>query len=239
MTSFLFSMVWFLLNGYTSTTAVNVPDLATDSLPTKKQPVELPSGTIRLWPGPLQAMKGMNPGPEELQISQSVHQIVEDRTGGIWIATGEAGVCLFDGTDYHYFTTADGLAGNTVRTIIQDADGAVWMATNGGISRRTASGFTTYTTANGLPDNEVLTLHIDRKGTLWAGTSSGLAKFDKDGFVSLPMFREPRAEKDQPLKTPVSTIYEDKSGQLWFGTNGFGLFMYNGKTLINVIKPGC
>lgn len=34
----------------------------------------------------------------------------------------------------------------------------------------------------------------------------------------------------------VRTIFEDKAGNFWFGNNGYGLFRYDGKTLINFTK---
>lgn len=199
----------------------------------------LPSGTIRLWPGPQVLLTGANRGAENLSISKSVQQVLEDRAGHLWIATGEEGVVFYDGQDYHSLNTADGLAGNSVRTIVQDAAGQVWIATNAGVSRRNANGFTNFTRENGLPDNEVLTLHIDRSGRLWAGTRAGLARFENEVFITLPLYQEPRKEKPLPVRTAVKTIYEDKSGQLYFGTEGYGLFRFDGKNLVQVIKPGC
>jgi ligand-binding sensor domain-containing protein len=224
MNSILISLIWLVLAD-------------TPPAPAKLQPVQ--EGVIRLWPGPETWLKSQNPGPEELQISSAIHNILEDKSGNIWIATGKDGVCYFNGKDYFYFTTADGLSGNSVRTILQDANGDIWLATNGGVTRRNATGFTAYTIANGLPDNEVLTLHLDKKGRIWAGTRKGLARFEKEAFETIPMYREPRPENPLPVQTPVHTIYEDGSGQLWFGTDGFGLFRYDGKTLLNIIKPGC
>lgn len=141
--------------------------------------------------------------------------------------------------DYSYLTTKEGLTGNSVRTMLQDRNGDIWIATNAGITRQNKQGWYSYTIANGLPDNEVLTLHMDKTGQIWAGTRKGLAMFEKDSFKTLPMYRAPRNEKDLPVQTPVHMIYEDNSGQLWFGTDGFGLFKFNGKTLEHVIKPGC
>ncbi|MBU7576856.1 MAG: hypothetical protein KAF40_02245 [Flavihumibacter sp.] len=224
MNSILISLIWlFLINDQ-------------QELP---QPADAAPTSIGVWTGPDFMKKELKPGPEEFQISQSIQYVLQDKTGTVWIATGEDGVCVFDGTDFTYFTKNDGLAGNAVRTILQDSEGNVWMATNGGISRKNKQGWTSYTTANGLPDNEILTLYLDKKGILWAGTRKGLAKFENEAFTTLPMFRSPRSPNDQPVQTPVQLIYEDNSGQLWFGTTGFGLFKFDGKTLENVIKPGC
>ncbi|KYP15740.1 two-component regulator propeller domain-containing protein [Flavihumibacter sp. CACIAM 22H1] len=235
MNSLLFSLLWLFISDHPDPTPIIAETTSSDSLPANKQPVD----PIRLWPGPLEAMKKPGPSPEEFQISAVITQVMQDRSGGIWMATADDGVCYFDGTEYHYFRTSDGLAANTVRTMVQDASGTVWIATSGGISRQNANGFTSYTTANGLPDNDVFTLHIDRKGMIWAGTRGGLAKFEKDRFLTVPLYREPKTTEDKPIRTGVNSIYEDKSGQLWFGTNGYGLFKYDGKTLVNVIKPGC
>ncbi|MBC6491532.1 two-component regulator propeller domain-containing protein [Flavihumibacter stibioxidans] len=239
MTTHLLLLIWLISLDGAVTEPVTSSAAGTDSLPLQKTQATLPSGTIRLWPGPQAFLQSQNQGPENLQISTSVQQVLEDKSGHLWIATGEEGVVFFDGRDYHSIRTENGLAGNSVRTIVQDAAGQVWMATNGGVSRRNANGFTNFTRENGLPDNEVLTLHIDSKGRLWAGTRSGLARFDQEAFTTLPMYQEPRKEKAVPIRTAIRNIYEDKSGHLWFGTEGYGLFKFDGKNLVNVVRPGC
>ena len=91
------------------------------------------------------------------------------RAGGIWIA-GENLAGWWDG-QYHAIAE---LAGQTVRTLAEDAAGDWYAATAGGVF--TATG--TVTNASGLPSNDVRSLTLCPDGTLWAGTAAGLARRD-------------------------------------------------------------
>jgi ligand-binding sensor domain-containing protein len=52
----------------------------------------------------------------------------------VWFAT-DAGVSRFDGKAWTTFTTAGGLANNSVSAIAVGLDGALWFGTGGGVSR--------------------------------------------------------------------------------------------------------
>lgn len=68
---------------------------------------------------------------------------------------------------YLHYTTAEGLAGNTVYDVVQDKDGFIFFATENGLTRYDGKEFITYTIADGLSDNEVLKLFADSKGRVW------------------------------------------------------------------------
>ena len=132
-----------------------------------------------------------------------VRDLYEDRDGNIWFATDQ-GVQRYDGYVWTTYTTKDGLAHNSVRTVTQTRDGAMWFGTfGGGISRfdgaaEPEEAWTTYTEEDGLGSN-----YMDhggafteaRDGTLWAGlrgpedstgARGGVARFDPS---SLPPSR--------------------------------------------------
>ena len=77
------------------------------------------------------------------------------------------------------YTTEDGLAGNSVRSIAIDADNVKWFGTlTGGISSFNGNTWTTYTTEDGLVDNDVNAIAIDADNVKWFGTESGVSSFD-------------------------------------------------------------
>jgi len=51
---------------------------------------------------------------------------------------------------FRVFTTADGLAGDTVREIFQDSRGYLWIGTSSGLSRFGGRSFRNYDTRDGL-----------------------------------------------------------------------------------------
>ena len=70
------------------------------------------------------------------------------------------------------FTTADGLANNTVRKIVQDSRGRLWVATSNGMSCFDGTRFVNYRASHdkshpGLTDQRVMNLHEDSEHRLW------------------------------------------------------------------------
>ncbi len=193
------------------------------------------------------------------QISQYIRRMFQDRDGNIWFGTTSDGVCRYDpsaslrtgGRSLVYFTTADGLGNNWVSAMAQDAHGDMWFATGGGVSRYDPSTslragytrFTTYTTQDGLASDQVWSLLIDKSGTLWCGTEEGVSRFDGKRFTTFPI---PAADlsKFPYYKYPkqINWIIQDKAGNIWFASNGGGVYRYDpsaplragGKTLTNL-----
>ena len=80
------------------------------------------------------------------------------------------------------FSVEQGLAGRTVRGIVQDRHGYRWLATSGGVSRYDGKSFRNFTVRDGLLDDEVWSLLLDRSGGLWIGTASGVSRFNGKTF---------------------------------------------------------
>lgn len=80
-----------------------------------------------------------------------------------------------------------------------------------------------FTTSNGLPQNSVEAILQSQDYYLWLATQEGIAKFD--GF----QFRIFNKKNTDAIKhNYFSTIFEDSQGNIWFGTIGGGLVVYNG-----------
>ena len=180
------------------------------------------------------------------QISQYVRRIFQDRNGNIWFGTNGDGVARYGaslndsvrpGKSLVYFTVNEGFSGRAVRAIVEDRNGNLWFATDAGISRYDGKRFETLDRRNGLGSNQVWSLLIDRSGTVWCGTEAGVYRSDGKGDINgLPAFTSfplPEAELSHrpdayPAPRLVNSIYQDKSGNIWFGTNGLGVYRYDG-----------
>jgi ligand-binding sensor domain-containing protein len=168
------------------------------------------------------------------QISQYIRRIFQDRDGNMWFATTGDGVCRYDGQSLTYLTTAEGLAGNWVSAMLQDASGDLWFATGGGLSHFDGTHFNTYTTKDGLASDQVWCMLLDRSGGMWFGTEEGVSRFDGRRFTAFPL---PAADlsKFPYYKYPkqINWMLEDMAGNIWFASNGGGAYRYDGKTLAN------
>ncbi len=107
-----------------------------------------------------------------------------DGDGGMWVGTGfndRGGAARFardaDGTPriVQKLSTADGLAGEKVRSLYRGENGHVWFGSErDGLAVPYGSGFRVLTKAQGLSDDEVKAMVRGPGGVLWLGTRSGI-----------------------------------------------------------------
>jgi AhpC/TSA family/Two component regulator propeller len=96
--------------------------------------------------------------------------------GSVWAGTWGGGVARFDGKAWKNYTAADGLAGNIVYSIAQDAGGALWFGTDKGVSRRDGTAWRSLGWKDGLLGDHVYALAVAPGGDVWAGTRGGVAR---------------------------------------------------------------
>ncbi len=164
----------------------------------------------------------------------------EDRDGNLWIGTAFEGVIRYDGESFVTFTTEDGLAGDTVREILEDDDGTLWFATWGGLSRYDGEHFTTLTdyaldaitysfTEEG-DHRDLWDVMRDGQGRLWIATLDGAFVHDGETFVRFPLEALAQPHDFEFSSNMVYSVFEDRDGALWFSTDGAGVVRYDGET---------
>lgn len=196
-----------------------------DSVQTSKQTVAIPH------------FYGIKPDLS-LQVSEYIRRMLQDKNGNIWFGTNSDGVARYDGKLLTYFTMKEGFSGTAVRGIVEDKMGNIWFGTNCGISKYDGKSFINFTTKNGLSDNGIWSLYQDKAGNIWVGTEKGVSKYEpsavhKENDKLFKNFSIPLAEIQNPkfVFSPklVWSFMEDKAGNMWFGTDGFGVYKYDGK----------
>ena len=98
------------------------------------------------------------------------------KDGSIWAGTWGGGAARFDGARWSSLTTKEGLAGNIVYSIAQEADGTLWFGTDGGLSAYDGSKFSNLGPREGLPGPNVFALAAAPKGEIWAGGRGAVAR---------------------------------------------------------------
>jgi len=123
-----------------------------------------------------------------------------------------------DDQGFESFTTADGLADNFVRSLLEDQHGHLWVGTDGGaVCRWDGQRFESFTADDKhLSDGETRAIRAlleDRHGHLWVGGwGGGLGRYDGQTIETIP------AEDGLPGNR-VSAILEDRGVGAWRCTN--------------------
>lgn len=112
----------------------------------------------------------------------------------------------------------DGLAGDSVNAILQDSRGYLWFATTDGLSRFDGQRFTSYGAEDGLPRARVHAVLEGRDGTYWVATQGGLARFLPDRPAGKAAFQRVPLGSSEP--EAVYSLYEDRDGRVWAGSDG-------------------
>ncbi len=162
--------------------------------------------------------------------------ILEDRNGQIWVGTLK-GLCRYD--EGRFIPIAlppsdapeplETLDANRVMCIAEDAAGQLWLGTDGsGLYHYDGNTFTNYTTADGLAGNSISSIVPDEKGGLWLGTMFNGVSYYAEGKTQLHFKANDTIGDDEAWK-----VYRDHQGEIWFSSEGFGLYRYDGIRLRN------
>lgn len=137
----------------------------------------------------------------------------------------------YNGDTLHYITEQEGFSGGRVTGIAEDSEGHLWVATGFGLNKYDGQSFTVFTEEDGLLNSEIWSMYIDSEGVIWIGHNEGLSRFDGTKFENIAI---PKPEVKAPntiySANRITGIAEDQAGNLWLGTDGYGICRYDGQT---------
>jgi ligand-binding sensor domain-containing protein len=176
----------------------------------------------------------------------NVNCSLQDKDGNLWFGTTENGLYKYDGKAFKQYLVADGLNSNAINDMLQDKNGKIWIGTKGGICVFDGKMFTEIKIKlpKNLPPNtnkyyqthSVYNIIQDHSGKIWFVTIDGVYVYDGKSFT--PFIIDETANGFLTSNDKVERIFEDKSGNIWFGgrTNG-GVYRYDGKSITNLKLP--
>src|SRR5262249_13858302 len=130
-----------------------------------------------------------------------ITSLIPDPDGSIWVGTDGNGLYHYAGGYFQHIGPAEGLAGNSIRSLYLDAQARLWIGTaDEGLSRWQRGQITNFGVQQGLPDNSIFEIVDDDAGRLWLGTSRGIACVNKQQLEDLAAGR-------------ISTVYPKLFGK--------------------------
>jgi signal transduction histidine kinase/ligand-binding sensor domain-containing protein/DNA-binding response OmpR family regulator len=178
--------------------------------------------------------------------SNSIWSLYVDNTDKAWIGTFNKGICLID-KNYDKFENyqrnifaENTLSDNDVTAFAADNADNLWIATDGGglsvfnlNNRQFKKTINTQSKPLGISNNAIKTLCLDTENSLWIGTwADGIDRIDLNSNRLKNYKLISKGTGDNMLQC----INEDKLHNIWAGTSGSGIFIYD-KAYDQFIKP--
>jgi ligand-binding sensor domain-containing protein/serine phosphatase RsbU (regulator of sigma subunit) len=157
---------------------------------------------------------------EEGLSRSGVYDILQDKTGFLWVATEGGGLCKFDGKSFTTYTRFIGLASEKIRVIFQDESGIIWLGTTNGLTYYDGEEFISITVSDGIADNYIRSIAQDHEGNIWVGSNSGISIIDAD---EKGVSKKLKVKFSLPHKKVRSLQSQDDI--MWIGTDA-GLCKY-------------
>lgn len=186
--------------------------------------------------------------PQGLYKEASIGTSIQDKAGNIWYGSNGEGVYRYEGKTFTHFTTKDGLDKNIVYSILEDKAGNIWVGTKTGLNRYDGKTFSQIPIIVNRGNNTSLlngvwSMMQDKKGTIWFGTDEGVYCYNPStmigaGGIHITRFLDDSniINKDALQLKAIFSIFEDKTGKIWFGAcMNEGISRFDGKTLTNII----
>jgi ligand-binding sensor domain-containing protein/serine phosphatase RsbU (regulator of sigma subunit) len=171
-------------------------------------------------------------GVREGLLHSLVTGITQDKRGDIWMSTG-GGLCRFDGVEFKYITTKDGLNFTRLTCVATDEDDNIWVGSSQGLNF--ICGKSIKTIQDSLIESEILAISSAGKSMIWAVSNRGLFKvqFLNEKFIvtkiNIPLFQSLASSQIFQDRILTSFIFQTKAGKVFYGNNGEPFCIQNDK----------
>ncbi|TDP61047.1 ligand-binding sensor domain-containing protein [Flavobacterium dankookense] len=160
------------------------------------------------------------------ELGKSIMVVYQDKNNTYWFGSWETGVYRYDGKTLINYTTKHGLYTNRVDDIEEDTLGNLYFAGMNPNATITKFDGKSFTNIKAIPSNEWKLEEDD----LWLVNAyraeQKVYRFDGNTLYELTLPKPPK--HNNPFE--VYSIYKDRKGNIWFGTNPVGVCRYDGKS---------
>lgn len=183
------------------------------------------------------------PGSPDWRFSNMLHNAFSDRQGNLWLSTRSHGLdkAVFDNNSFQtiiFEKEKHSTVNNDVRAIFEDSNQNIWVSTKGGKiyvydEKYNNKGY--LCNKGEIAHGQMLSgiayaIMQDKKSNIWIGTKGqGVYKLTKSGNEKYDVkhYRTELNDVYSLSDNNIYSIYEDCKEQLWIGSYGGGLNLYD------------
>ncbi len=154
----------------------------------------------------------------------TVSSLWGDREGSLWIGLESNGLGRLRARQLATLTIADGLPNESTRSVFQDRQDNLWIGTATGLAKYRDGSMVSYSEVDGSRLGSVRAIAEDAEGTLWIAAAQNLLLLQRDKLVRFPGWQ---------CASDIKVLYRDRQSRMWAGTDGDGLFQFEGDQIRN------
>ena len=160
------------------------------------------------------------------ELGKSIMVVYQDRKNVYWFGSWETGVYKYDGSELVNYTTKHGLLNNRIDEIKEDEFGNIYFGSANATSSISKFNGNNFTTLTAVPSENWKLQSTDMWFEYSYGNTGKVYRYDGITLYELQFPNPPN------LSNPfdIYSIYKDRKGNIWFGTNPVGVCRYDGKS---------
>jgi ligand-binding sensor domain-containing protein len=156
---------------------------------------------------------------EILLPASRVTALLVDTHGLLWAGTDGLGLGRYANGKLTMLRKSDGLGGDEISAIHEDAEGSVWVGTSGGLNQLTDVRFPIFSSKEGLLPGPAFAVAAAPKGGLWVATLYGSTFFNGRTLYNYP-------ERNPNVNNPRRLIAAT-DGYVYFGDRAKNIRVYS------------
>lgn len=181
-------------------------------------------GLVRYYKGEISSFTDKEGLSERL-----VNTVFVDREGNLWVGTDGGGLNVLKDGIFTSYSMKEGMPHNNVWTVFEDRAKRLWVGTDEGLVLfGNGTGIKrVYDRKDGLSHGLIWTITQDNGNGIWVGTINGLNHLVDEKVQKVP-------EELRFTDVAINSVFMDRSGTLWIGTSGSGLYAYRNNTRLRI-----
>ena len=167
---------------------------------------------------------------DKLLDASAVFTMYQDNAGNYWFGTIQNGACCYSPTNktFTWYDTKSGLIDNFIRSFNEDGKSHVYIGAVAGLYEVGTDKKLKAVTIPGiaLENMGVTSMARDKNNVLWLCTNEGVIKYNG-------LSHQKFLVQNGLCGNSVLSSFIDSEGNLWFGSNGFGVSKLSSEAIVN------